>query len=321
MSDTDKVVESKDAEGNDVKVVIKKPSIKDIRDSQIEYNKSFKVAIDGGAILKKKLDAYLEEQDIWSSDKQTRYDEVMTQINDGEDALRKGGIPLGDAKNVAVEVRRLRNEFRTLIAEKSEMDSNTAESIADNSRFNFLVVRCVTDENKQRIFSSPEDYDAKSEQPWAFEAAAQLANIIYELDPDFNKNLEENRFLYDYKFCNDELQLVNKNSHPIDIDEDGNERLIDENGRYVAYKTEEAEKIKSEQERYFVNVKGEEVDKDGKLKVKFSPFLDDSGEAVTPREGASDEDAEASTEESSEEKKEKAPRKRATKAKKTTETT
>ena len=321
MSDTDKVVESKDNEGNDIKVVVKKPSIKDIRDSQIEYNKSFKVAIDGGAILKKKLDSYLEEQDIWTSDKQERYDEVMSKISDGEDALRKGGIPLGDAKNVAVEVRRLRNEFRSLIAEKSEMDSNTAESIADNSRFNFLVVRCVRDESNQRVFSSPEDYDEKSEQPWAFEAAAQLANIIYELDPDFNKNLEENRFLYSYKFCNDDLQLVNKNDHPIDVDDKGVERLIDDNGRFVAYKTEDGQKKKNEEEQYFVNIKGEEVDKDGRLKVDFAPFLDEEGEAVSPRSEETTSDAAAEASDEGEEKEEKAPRKRATKAKKTTEAT
>ena len=148
----DKVVEGKDLQDNDVRVVVKRPSIKDMRDSQIVYNKSFKEALDGGAILKKKLSAYINDQGIWDDEKENRYNAVVEEMQAHESSLRSGGIPLFDARGIALKLRVLRDEFRLLVAEKSEMDSNTAESIADNARFNFLVTRCIKDDNNNFIF-------------------------------------------------------------------------------------------------------------------------------------------------------------------------
>ena len=312
----EKLVESKDSNDNEVRVILKRPSIKDMRDSQIVYNKSFKDALDGGAILKKKLNAYISEQDIWDDEKEKRYNQVVEEMQSHEGSLRQGGIPLAEARGVALKLRVLRNEFRNLIAERSEMDSNTAESIADNSRFNFLVTRCITDEGNKKVFSNEEDYDGKADEPWAFEAAAELANILYELDPDFNKNLEENKFLFNYKFCNNDLQLVNKEKHLIDGDDEGVERLISKEGRYVAYRGDDDSEV------YFVNKKGEEVDEEGNALVDFAPFLDEDGKPVVlETEGDSEEEGtteeETVAEESTEEPKK--PRKRASASKKTTE--
>ena len=55
MSEDVRKVDGKDLEGNDVVLYVKKPSVQDYRDSQIEYNKAFRSALEGGAILKKRL--------------------------------------------------------------------------------------------------------------------------------------------------------------------------------------------------------------------------------------------------------------------------
>ena len=108
--------------------------------------------------------------------------------------------------------------------------------------------------------------------------------MIYELDPDYDKNLTENKFLVDYKFADEELRLINADGHLIDVDESNTERLIDENGRFVAYSEDD--------EQYFVNRDGEEVNPDGSRKVEFAPFLDDDGNPVEA-EIDSDEEPEA----------------------------
>jgi len=60
-----------DADGNDVVVYVKKPTVKEYRDSQISYNKAFRAALDSGAVLKKKLNEYMRDQGLWDDEKET----------------------------------------------------------------------------------------------------------------------------------------------------------------------------------------------------------------------------------------------------------
>ena len=278
-------VEGKDSDGGTVKVLVKKPSVQEYRDSQIEYNKTFRSALESGALLKKKLNEYMREQGIWDDEKEAKYNQFVSDINDREKLLEEGGIPLKKARKIALELRDLRIEFRSLIAERSALDSNTAEGQADNSRFNALVSLCILEPGTEdKKFNTLADYDKVADQEWAGAAAAELANMIYELDPDYDKNLTENKFLVDYKFADEELRLINADGHLIDVDESNTERLIDENGRFVAYSEDD--------EQYFVNRDGEEVNPDGSRKVEFAPFLDDDGNPVEA-EIDSDEEPEA----------------------------
>jgi hypothetical protein len=118
------------------------------------------------------------------------------------------------------------------------------------------------------------------------EASSQLANMIYGLDPKYVDNLEENKFLKEFKFVNEDLQFIDKEGHLVDAEG----RLINEDGRYIAYRTEEGRKNKDPDDVYFVNRKGEEVvcitNEDGeedwvKLELKErKPFLDDDGKPI-----------------------------------------
>ena len=296
-------VEGKDLDGNDVKVLVKKPSVKDYRDSQVEYNQTFRTALESGALLKKKLNEYMREQGIWDDSKQEQYDEFIEKITAHEKIIEDGGIALKEAKRVALDLRELRIEFRSLIAERNSLDSNTAEGQADNARFNSLVALCILNPDKTRKFTAVDEYDKVSAEPWAVKAAGELASMLYALDPDYDKNLTENQFLIDYEFADDELRLINKDGHLIDVDDAGNERLVDENGRFIEYD--------DDGEQIFVNREGEEVSADGKRKRDFKPFLDADGSPVvlqnSSKEDDSDdeEDSEEATEEATEEAKPK----------------
>jgi hypothetical protein len=149
---------------------------------------------------------------------------------------------------------------------------------------------------KQPFFPDQKSYDANADQPWVIEASAQLANMLYGLDPDYANNLEENKFLKEFNFVNDDLRLIDKDGHLVDIDG----RLINEDGRYIAYRTEEGKKNKDPDQVYFVNRSGEEVvlvtDANGEedwvtLNLKNrKPFLDDEGQPIGSEEKAETEE-------------------------------
>jgi hypothetical protein len=301
MADKDLVeVNGKDLNENDVAVWVKRPSTKEYKDSQVEYNRSFREALEGGAILKKKLGEYMRSQGLWDDAKDSEEKRLLAEIGKQESKLRKGGISLSKAKDIALELRKTRSKFRNLIAERTMLDSNTVEGQADNARFNALVTLCVLKTDKRTaVWENLEDYNADAEQPWAAQAAGELASLIYEIDPNYDNSLEENKFLKAYNFANKDNQLVNEDGHRIFVDEeDGHEYLIDENFRFVAYRTDEGYKNQDTEDRYFVNKEGKEVNEDGELvEDDFVPFLDDSGKPVpVPEEEVSEETSEETAE-------------------------
>jgi hypothetical protein len=272
---------------------VKKPNRKDLNESQIAYNKAWRKSLDDKAILRQKLNDYLTEQGVWSEDKQKQYEEFVKKINDRELVLKKGGIPLKKAKTIALELKRLRVGFRELISERSSYDNNTAEGAADNARFDYLVSVCVLDPNTNKpVFKDIDDYNERGSEGWAVKAAGELANFLYNLDPNYEQSLPENEFLSKFKFTDSKGRLVNKEGHLIAIDEEGVERLIDEESYYVAYDENGVQ--------YKVNRSGEKI-----VEVVVSPFLDDDGNPITD-EQPSEIEVSANAEETKKSKKKKA---------------
>ena len=265
-------VDSVDLEGKKKEIYIKLPSSEENKEAQLAYNKAFKEALQSGAILRQKLQKVMSEQGIWDDAKEEEYQAILQEINDGEKRLSKGGISLSEARQVALEMRRRRVDFRALIAERSSMDSNTAEGQADNERFSHLVYVCLKNSGGANLFKSKQEYEENANQPYVIEAAGQLAEKLYGLDPDYDRNLPENKFLEAYKFSDDATRLINKDGHLIDVDDQGVERLINEDGRFVAYD--------EEGESYFVDRGGEKISEEGDYESEFTPFLDDEGKPV-----------------------------------------
>tara|TARA_R110000744_G_scaffold192734_5_gene311875 strand:+ start:644 stop:1660 length:1017 start_codon:yes stop_codon:yes gene_type:complete len=307
----DRIIETKDKDGKDIKVLLKTPTAQEYRDSQVEYNKQFRKALDSGALLRQKLSDYMEEQGIWDKEKQRQNDDYVKKITAKEEVLKRGGIRLSEAKEIALSLRILRNDFREFLSEKNSMDQNSAEGQADNARFTELVRVCMLNPNsKQPYFQNQDDYDAAADQPWVIEAAGELAGMIYGLDPNYDNKLEENKFLKEFDFVNEDLRLQNEEGHLVD----GDGRLITEEGRYVDYRTKKDEKAQNEENRFYVNRDGEEVleviDEDGASRWEKpgydqrSPFLDDDDKPVTSQKEieAAEAAEESEEEESSEEK-------------------
>jgi hypothetical protein len=253
-------------DNKEVTFLVRSPSLQDQKEATKVYNSAFTDALKSKAVVRAKLDDLLVEQGLWDDTKQMRFATLQAQILEGERKLAKGGIPLAQAREEALKMKKLREDLRELIAVKTNLDTHTAEGQADNARFNYLVSVCtVYNDTKKPYFSSYEDYNSKSGTDLVAGLAAQnLAGMLYGLDNDYEEKLPENKFLKQYKFVDDKLRLINKDGKLVD----GEGRLIDENGR-------------------FINEKGEFVDKDGNLVnqegdyvIEFKPFLDDEGKPV-----------------------------------------
>jgi hypothetical protein len=275
-------------EDKEVNLLVRSPSVEDQKEATKVYNNAFSEALKAKAVVRAKLDDLLVEQGLWDESKQNNFNQLQNKILEGERKLAKGGISLNEAKDIAITMKKTRDELRELISVKTNLDTHTAEGQADNARFNYLVYSCtVYKDNNKRYFHNYEDYLSRSTDPVAIEAAQNLASMLYGLDSDYEDKLPENKFLKQYKFVDSKLRLINKEGKLVDSEG----RLIDENGRFINEKGE------------FVDKNGNLVDEAGDYIVEFSPFLDDSGKPIpvptteeTKNEVESTENTESKTE-------------------------
>jgi hypothetical protein len=252
--------------GEEKTFTVRSPSLVDQREGQKVYNQAFTDAIKSKSVVRAKMDDLLEDQGLWNAEKQQEYSSLQKELLEGERKLAKGGFALSEAKKLAIRMREVRNKIRELISVRTSLDNHSAEGQADNARFNYLVSACVVyKDSDKKYFESLEDYMNRIDDPVALAGAQKLANMIYGLDNNFEKNLPENKFLKKYKFVNDDLRFIDKKGRTVD----GEGRLIDEQGRYINEAGE------------FVDRDGNRVDADGEYVVDAQPFLDDDGNPVS----------------------------------------
>lgn len=252
-------------DGNEKEFLVKSPTLENQREAQKVYNQAFTDAIKSKSVVRAKLDELLEDQGLWNDEKQAKFTLLQKELLEGEKKLAKGGFSLNEAKDLAIKMKKIRDDIRDLISVRTSLDNHSAEGQADNARFNYLVSVCVVyNDTKQPYFNSMEDYLNRSTESVALLAAQNLANMLYGLDNDYESNLPENKFLKKYKFVDEKLRLVDKKGRLID----GEGRLIDESGRYV------------DDNGNFVDKFGNRVDSEGDYIVDQQPFLDDDGKPI-----------------------------------------
>lgn len=238
-----------------VKLIVKRPTSTLISQAQRVGAKAWTDCVRDGIMTKKELEKFMKQQGIWDEGKDEEQKKIVQNIADLEKSLYVSGnggkkLKASEGKRIAIQMRIKRNELRDLIAEKMSLEQNTAESISDNVRFDYLVANSVFYENGQKVYNDLEDYKERGDDEIAFMAASTLAGIMYSVDKDFEAKLPENKFLKMFHFVNDDLSLVNDKGETVDtegrridkqgywlndqnqrVDKDGN--VLDENGNYI----------------------------------------------------------------------------------------
>jgi hypothetical protein len=267
-----------EVDGKEYAVV--RPNTRQNEDATMEYNRVFSRSLQNGALLRERLDQFMRQQNLWDDERERQYEELLTQINDREKKLSSGGIRLSDARQIALEMRSVRAALTALISQRNSLDVNTAQGQAENARFNCLLATClVYNDSGEAVYEDVEDYSQKTSDGDAVGVAGaeHFANMYFGLEKDYEKKLPENKFLQNYNFVNDELQLINKEGQTVDL----TGKLVNEDGRYI------------DDEGNFIDFEGNALTEDGKYKTEPKPFLDDEGNPIVDEDSSEEEEEKA----------------------------
>lgn len=223
------------------KIEIHRPTPKVEGQANMESSKVFARLIkqkneDGSAafILRSQLNDYLAQAGIYSEKDVEDLTAFTGRIRELEDTLSKGGKKKSEGKKAAIELKKLRIALYALLIKQADYDKNTVEHYAENARMDYLITKCITFEGGDPIFKNVSDYEVDEVMQNALaEPIRELAAIVSSYDPDFEKNLPENKFLLKYGYCNNDLRLVNVDGKFVDeygnlVDEDGNKIIVQE---------------------------------------------------------------------------------------------
>lgn len=271
-------IESTNGDGQEVELLIKSPTAKDVRHSNKVYAAAFREALEKGMLVKRKLKEYLRDQGLWDDEREASYLDLLDRIGKGEVQLNTGKdedgnkIKISDGRAISLQLMKDRAELRSLIAEQQGYDSNTAEGYADNERFFALVAACTYDHLTQKpYFSSLQDYKDRDDEPAAIAAANKLATLVFGVDEDYEKTLTEYKFLKRFGMVDDDGFLVNKDGE-----------YVDEEGNAIA-KPEPAADTSTEDGLF--NVEEAEFEDDLDVVPIETEVSQDSNDVPTPEEG------------------------------------
>jgi hypothetical protein len=227
-------VERQDGSYEKVEIVVRRPTNATISAADRYRAKIWNQCIKDGITTKKQVEVFLKQNNIWGEDQEQEQQKIVTCLAELEKELFGAGKTekkrkLSEGKIIAEKMAKLRLDLRNLIAEKMSLQDNTAESLADNARFDYIVADCTFyKKNGEKVYSSIEDYNSKSSDEIAYAAAAKLGEMLYAIDADFEKNLPENKWMIDYNLVDDQLRSVKNNEL---VDREG--RRINEFGQYI----------------------------------------------------------------------------------------
>lgn len=219
----EKEVEVELEDGKKVKILVKKPSSYLLAKAQKLGAKVWTEALKDGLFTKLTLGKFMEENGIWGKDKEAEQARISSEIQrlEREIALGVDGkkLKVSEGKEKAIQLRQFRNALRELIAEKIALETNTAEGLSDNAKFNFLVAHCTFyADNGNKVYNSLNEYEEKADDVIGFTAAATLGELVYNLDQTYEESLPENQFLKKFNLVNDDLSLINQEGEQVDVD-------------------------------------------------------------------------------------------------------
>lgn len=222
-------------EDQDVEIYVTRPTNAVAREAEIYRIKKFNELIAQGLKTKRQCMQQMRELGEWTDRDEAAELRIATDIMKKEKELfcgdGKSKPKLSTGQALAIEIRVLRSELRELSSRKINAESASAESIADDSKFDYLVANCTFyKSNGKKVYNTFEEYNQKSADELAFTAAAALAQLMYNITDDFEEQLPENRFLANFGLVNEELSLIDpKTGNTVDLDG----RTIDEDGYYL----------------------------------------------------------------------------------------
>lgn len=191
---------------NDKTYVVKKPEVKELNAAKKFSSMKFAEYINSGLMLRNELDEVLYKRGYWTEEKKNELDLISKKIQENVSKL-DGKLAKEKKKELAIETKYLRVALNLLRNQQTDVYKHTVESRVDDDYFDFLVSESVFDENGNRVYSGFEDYQERSNEELAIKAATKLAEIVYGLSENWEKDLPENKILSEMGVLDESLQL------------------------------------------------------------------------------------------------------------------
>lgn len=261
------VITTTDKDGKELKLDIKQPGHKTLQEAQMVYNVELtslirsSIANNSQLFSREQLEKHLGDLGIWTEKDARLFLQLQIELRASELKLKQGGIKVSEAKKIAIQMKTKRAALLGLYNRRSQFDSITMESMADNKKFKFLITKCVVvNESNIPFFTNTDDYEKRQNEKASIDAATSLANKLYGYNDNVVSDLVENKWLQEFNFADDEGRLINDDGELIDIDG----LLVNEDGRFI------------NKQGQFVDNEGRLIDVDGNFIIdKVKPFIDD----------------------------------------------
>jgi len=261
-------IDTVDVDGNSIKLAVIRPGNKMTQDANMAYNLRMAKLIREGAsdsskrlLLRAELEDYLLKAGIWTLSDAAEVEKLALEIRASELLLKQGGIKVSEGRLLALEMAEKRQMILERHSKRLQFDSITVESQAENFRFEYLLTQCLVYFDTGKPFlKNHNEYIELQDTEAVMEGARVLANMIYGLGDNVDRNMFEMQWLKNAGMIDSNGKYTNQRGET--VDRDG--RLINKDGRYI------------DREGNLIDTFGRPVDDHGNLLVEQSkPFIDD----------------------------------------------
>lgn len=242
--------------GKEVLLSIKIPEYEDIEESDRVYAAKVSELIKESTnkrkiLLRRDLDKFLKDGGFWTDEDEKNIDGLQRDIDILLTKMKKGGSKLSDGRKWAIQTMDKRREIVRIMDKKRLFDDSTVEAMAENEKNDYLIYcSTVYVSNGDRYWMSFEDMKNDKLSNTYRKASVAAYEVFYNINPELEKNLPENKWLKRYGFIDDDLNYVDRKT----------KKIVDKNGQPV-------EEIKKAIEKQYENLQGDIIED--------SPYIDD----------------------------------------------
>ncbi len=225
FKDTDGVYhdrQNKDETLEAVKLHVRRPNYEDKQKADFEYQKTFNKLLKEGIMPRLVLDKTIRANGEWNKEEEAQEVQLAKAINSAREKLKRGNIKLSDAVKLAKQSIDDNFKYIQLNMNRNEILNNSAESLAEQARFNYLTSAATVYNDsgvEKKFFKNYEDFLHQDSlgNPVTYVAGATFNRLINNFgDNDFRADWPEYKFLKKYGFVNEKFEYVNKDGKLID---------------------------------------------------------------------------------------------------------
>lgn len=170
-----------------MKFSVRKPTNKEIEDSDVEYSKAFFKALQKGLPTRMVLGKVLNASGSWTQDNDNEIEELERQIS----LLLTKDVKGKEKKSVEEKVSELEDKANNLRRMRNSYFSHCAESVASDAQRDYLV-SCTTEyaESGERVWKDYEDFSKEEDGAILFRATYEYLMFSNNV-PSNIPNVEE----------------------------------------------------------------------------------------------------------------------------------